>query len=111
MGKELTKSQRRLMRQLVDMAYERELAQELGKLEAEFARWRRGEVNVHELSERIHQFHNGPSRRLYVIYRDDPEMAVGSAIGRGILTEEEATPAIVDAVKGFIELAREDTSE
>jgi hypothetical protein len=34
-------------------------------------------------------------------------MAVGAAIGRGIITEEEATPELLEALKGFIELARD----
>ena len=37
----------------------------------------------------------------------DREMAVGAAIGRGVLTEEEATPEILEALQGFIALARD----
>ena len=33
------------------------------------------------------------------------EIAVGAAIGRGILAEEEATPEILEALKGLVELA------
>jgi hypothetical protein len=103
-----TKSQRRLLHELTGKAYERELARALGTLEADFARWHRGEIDAHELSEPIHRFHNGPARRLYAVYTStDREMAVGAAIGRGILSEEEATPEILEALKGFIELARD----
>ena len=107
MRREWTKSQRRLLRELAGRAYDRELARELGTLEADFARWRRGEIDVHELSEQIHRFHNGPSRRLYLDYTSTHrEIAVGAAIGQGILTEEEATPEILEALKSYIELAR-----
>ena len=102
-----TKSQRRLLHELTGKAYERELARALGTLEADFARWHRGEIDAHELSEQIHRFHNGPARRLYGVYTTaDREMAVGAAIGRGILTEEEATPEILEALQGFITSAR-----
>jgi hypothetical protein len=112
MKREWTKSQRRLLRELAGKAYDRELAHEAGKLEADFACWRRGEIDVHELADRIHRFHNGPARRLYVVYTNGhQELAVGSAIGRGILTEEEATPEILDGLKGLIELAREEWAE
>jgi len=108
MRKEWTKSQRRLLRELSSKAYDRELARELGALEADFARWRRGEIDVHELSEQIHRFHNGPARRLYLDYTGTHlELSVGAALGRGVLTEEEATPEILEALKGLIELARE----
>jgi hypothetical protein len=108
MGREWTKSQRRVLRELAARAYDRELTRELGAIETDFVRWRRGEIDVHALSEQIHRFHNGPARRLYLDYTGSHlELAVGAAIGRGILTEAEATPEILQALKGLIELARE----
>jgi hypothetical protein len=112
MRREWTKSQRRLLRELAGKAYDRELAREIGALEADFARWRRGEIDVHDLSEQIHRFHNGPARRLYLDYTGTHlELSVGAALGRGVLTEEEATPEILEALKGLIELARERRDE
>ena len=108
MRREWTKSQRRLLRELSGKAYDRELARELGALETDFLRWRRGEIDVHKLSEQIHRFHNGPARQLYLDYTGTHlELSVGAALGRGVLTEEEATPEILEALKGLIELARE----
>jgi hypothetical protein len=49
-----TKANKRKLRQLAGVAYERELGAELSKLEAEFARWRRGEIDPCELSDRAH---------------------------------------------------------
>ena len=84
------------------------MARELGTLETDFGRWRRGELDPNGLADQIHKFHNGPARRLYVVYTDTHrEMAVGAAIGREIITEEEATPELLEALKGFIELARD----
>jgi hypothetical protein len=103
-----TKAQRRLLHELAGKAHERELARELGTLETDFGRWRRGEIDANGLADQIHRFHNGPARRLYVVYTDTHrEMAVGAAIGRGIIAEEEATPELLEALKGFIELARD----
>jgi hypothetical protein len=101
------KLQRRHIRELATLAYERELARELGAVEVEFSRWRRGEINVHDLSDLIHQFHDGTARRLYSIYAGDVlEVALGSAIARGVLTENEASPDIMEALRGHIEFAR-----
>jgi hypothetical protein len=107
MRSELTKSQRRLLRELAGKAHDRELARELGALEGNFARWRRGEIDGHQLSEQIHRFHNGPARGLYLNYTGTHfETMVGDALSRGVLTEEEATPEILEALKGYIEFAR-----
>ncbi len=106
---EWTRSQRRLLRELSGKAYDRELERELSALEADFASWRRGEIDVHELSDRIHRFHNGSARRLFGIYTGtDWDLAVGGAIGRGVLREEEATPEILEVLKGIIQFARGD---
>ena len=65
---ELTKAQKRHYRDLIGMAYERELSAELDKLHAEFARWKAGEFDAFELENRIHKFHQGPARELWKSY-------------------------------------------
>ena len=108
MRQDLTKSQRRRIRELAGIAYDRELSRELKALEDHFARWCGGEIDAHELSDRIHVFHQGPNRSLFLMYTgSDRDVAVASAIGRGILTEEEATPEIVGLLSGLIEYARD----
>jgi hypothetical protein len=102
------KIQRRRIRELAALAHERELARELGAVELEFSRWRRGEIDAHELREIIHTFHNGPSRRLYSVYNGDLlEMAVGAAIARGVLAEEEVPPEMIEVLRRHIDFARE----
>jgi hypothetical protein len=102
------KMQRQRIRQLAALAHERELSRELGSVEAEFSRWRRGEIDAHELSDRIHEFHDGPARRLHSLYNGDLlDMVVGAAIARGILSEAEVPPEIVEVLRRHIDFARE----
>ncbi len=69
------------------------LAAELAKLEVEFQRWRAGELSPHELSDLIHEFHQGPSRHLFSKYDHDfRELNVVDAIRRGVLTTAEVGP-------------------
>jgi hypothetical protein len=60
-----TKAQRREVRRLTGLAHERELSTAAGRLQSEFDRWRRGEIDVFILNECIHKFHDGTSRELY----------------------------------------------
>jgi hypothetical protein len=107
-NRELTKAQRRRLRDLCAMAYERELSADLSKLEAEFGRWRAGELDAYELSERIHRFHQGPARKLFSKY--DPsnrEFTVADAIHRGLITEEEAGADAIEMLRIYLDFLRE----
>jgi hypothetical protein len=84
MRSDLTKPQRRRIRELAGIAHDRELAMALTALDGEFARWRSGAISVCELSDSIHEFHRGPHRDLYTRYTlGDPELAVAAAIAGG----------------------------
>ena len=106
------KARRQIVQEFAALAYERELARELDTVEVGFSRWRRNEVSAHELSELIHAFHDGAARRLYSVYHGEViEMAVGSAIARGVLTEEEVPSEILEALRSQVDFAREMGSE
>jgi hypothetical protein len=79
---ELTKQVKRKLRELLRIAHERALAKEFEKLESEFARWRAGEFDAHELSARVHKFHNGTARDLFEQYAATglPEWTLARAI-------------------------------
>jgi hypothetical protein len=89
-AKELTKKQRKHIRELASVSYERELATALDKLLAAFQKWKQGEMSPFDLNEEIHQYHNGTARDLYKQYSSgDPDMAVMFALAEGILKIEE----------------------
>ena len=98
------------LRKLAGTAYQRELDQELRGLSAWFTRWEASEVDCFELSDKIHEFHDGAARRLYVMYeRLKPNVAVGRAIALGLLSSEETPPVILAKLKDTIELFRDQT--
>ncbi len=104
----LTKSQRRAVRELAGLAHDRELSAELVKLEAAFADWHAGRIDPHELNDRIHAFHQGPSRKLYSRYMDaDTVMAVASAIVRGIIADSEVPDQMREIFASHVESFRE----
>jgi hypothetical protein len=99
MNANLTSEQKRRLQELGQIAYERDLSTELTRLEREFRRWRAGEINVFEVSEAIHRFHQGPGRELFVTYAmAQAEIAVAGAINRGTISREEAGPNVVQVL-------------
>ena len=74
---ELTKKQRKHIREMSGIAYEREMAAALDNLLMSFQKWKQGEKTPFDLDGEIHQYHNGTARELYKQYATgDPDMAV-----------------------------------
>lgn len=87
---ELTKKQKKHIRDMTGMAYEREMTAALEMLLAAFQEWKQGAMTVFDLDEKIHQYHNGTSRDLYKQYATGhPDMAILLALARGALKIEE----------------------
>ena len=107
-NREFTKAQRRKLRELGAIAYERDLSAELWKLETEFERWRAGGIDAHELSEHIHRFHQGPARKLFLAYdHSNLDFAVAHAIHRGLITEEEAGADVIETFRLHLAILRD----
>jgi hypothetical protein len=96
-----SKKVKRLLRELIAEAYERELHRELTKLEQSFSEWRSGALSSGELSYRLHQYETGPSRELYKRYNDTPaDLAVAYAIVAGLLKPDELPAELLEALGG-----------
>ena len=102
-----TRAQIKQLRLLAGIAYERELSRALGQLEAEFHRWRADELGAFELSDLIHESHDGIIRDLWKLYhyRKPPEN-VPRAVARGILAENEVDPRLLALISAAIDFYR-----
>ena len=104
----LTKKQKKEMRALQALAWERELEQELNKLEEQFRSWRSGTIGAFDLSDRIHQFHDHEARDLYKYYSYRNNLfAVPGAIAKGIIAESEVSRQLLEAISSDIQYLRE----
>lgn len=102
-----SRTQRGRLRQLATLAYERELSRELERIEREFHRWHAGHCSVHELADGLHDFCEGPSKRLWVLYRGgDPLPAVARAVALRILDNHEVGADLIRAMAKQIEFFR-----
>ena len=92
-----TKSERKELRRLAGLAYERELGKTLEGLEENFRRWKKNKITTFELSELIHKFHNGVARELWSFYTTGPaELNVKHAIVKGVILKNEISPGILE---------------
>ena len=104
---EYSKEIKRLLREYLSEAYERELRRELTELDESFAEWRRGAISSRELDGRIHEYKAGPARALYKAYNHGPaDMAVAYAIVVGILDQEEVPVELLEAIERPISFYR-----
>ena len=102
--REPTKSVKRALRRLSAAADEEELRRALLPVAAAFEEWRAGQLGSGELTERIHDFHQGPARELFKRYYSGPlEYAVAQAIVVGVLDRKAVPADVLEHCKGAIE--------
>lgn len=106
-GDRYSKAQRRALRELAGLAHRRELERELAELEAHFKAWREGQIGPFALNDRIHEFHNGPSRDLWKTYvMLHAEMVVPTAVVRGVLQENELPADLLESMRPILDYRR-----
>ncbi len=93
MGQELPKTIKKTMRSLAGLAHETELRRVLEELYGDFQRWKSGEIDSFDLSDRIHTFHDGPNREIFLRYtsRLDLRFLVQYALEEGLI-QKTAVP-------------------
>lgn len=90
MAAEWSKKQRRELTNLQGIAWERELAAALQVLRGDFDAWERSEISAFDLSDRIHEYHNGKSRELFNRYSGSSNhFVILRAIASGVIAESE----------------------
>jgi hypothetical protein len=110
--REYSKSIKRKFRELNSLAYERELTKHLHLLASNFDDWKRKNLSCWDLEELIHKFHNGKARELYTFYNNSiPELAVASALTRGLLSREEIPDDICEHIEGCLSSFENKTQE
>ncbi len=99
-----SKKQRKEMRELQGLAWQRELEEELGSLENLFSSWREGAIDAFQLSDQIHKFHNGASRDLYTRYSGNHyDITVPGAVANGKIDESEVSKELLEILSDDIE--------
>jgi hypothetical protein len=103
-----TKELRKELRQLVETAHDRELGLYLSHLEGRFAEWRHDEIGPGELSDFIHEFHDGWARGVFKTHSIlKPDQLVARALGIGLLSGDEVSEGLRQTLADAITYYRE----
>lgn len=103
----MNKSIGKKLRELANIAYERELSNHLSKLRDEFDAWGSGKISSSELSDRIRKFHNGPARNVYLVHSDSKaDWVVARGLNMGLIAENEVPVDVRNCIARTIETFR-----
>lgn len=112
---EHSKAVKRQLRVLSEMAHEAELRHALTDLAVQFDRWQKGDLDSFQLTEEIHKFHHGPSRKLYNYYAAPPfgfeEMKIAHAVVAGFLPREKIPPELAPIIDQHVALIQRHASD
>jgi hypothetical protein len=102
-----SKKEKKLLKSLINLAYERELTSELNKLELSFSKFKNNKIDAFEFDNIIHKYHNGVSRNIFKKYNDDfrgglPDMVVAHSLKNGFLKREEIDESLIERIEDII---------
>lgn len=99
----------RLLSEWAGKSYDAELSAELKTLAGDFNDWKNGKMTCFDLSEKIHEFHDGANRQLYIRYvmHKQPEINIASAIVEGLIRKESVPPELLKYLENEIRFCEE----
>jgi hypothetical protein len=107
-----TEKQRREIRRLAGLAYEREISNELDGLYSVFREWKDGALKPFDVSDAVHEFHQGPNRELYKIYNGpNASFVVARTVARGLLSRDEVAKVLDERLEQMIGFTTETLPE
>jgi hypothetical protein len=98
----LTKKQKKHLRALTDIAYERDLSRCLEVIANDFEAWKRNEISVWDLNQEIHKYHNEIARDLFKAYTmNDPVFSVAFGVAQGVISLEDVDETYRDKISNL----------
>lgn len=102
---ELTKKEKRELKEIVSECYEDHLTELLENLYEDFQKWGGKHIDAFELTDRIHEFHDRDARKLYKMYvMSPPEVAVIYALKNRMITKDAINTKILEKLGEYLDL-------
>ena len=99
---EYTKATKLKMRELLSLAYGRELSEHLQELAVHFDDWKNKKITPWDLTELIHKFHNGPARKLFNLYDKLSMVVLARAVTNKYLSRDEIPDNIYSLIEEIL---------
>jgi len=94
----------KLLRELAQVAYERDLSRSIDELHRQMADWKNGQMTVWDIEQSIHEFHNKIARSLYRSYaHTDSILAVAIGIAQGVIVLADALEEVREQLQQIVE--------
>ena len=94
---------KREYRELMLIAYEREIEKHLNKIYINFLEWKDDKICAGELSKIIHEYDTGPSKEMFFRYNNIiPEASVARGLALGLLNREELSDSAYEGIENQI---------
>ena len=107
----MNKKQKKKIKELAHLAWQREIDKELNSLSKGFEKWKNKEIDSADLVELIHKFHNGSARQIWVKYNNSNlEEILIFAVASDILKKEEIPENIYNTIKEKIGIITKQSS-
>jgi hypothetical protein len=94
------KNIRKKLRDLSDLAYERELGRQLEELYAKFEDWKNSRIDSVQLHNLIHEYNKKEGKEIWsTYYQTEADFLVARAYRLGILNADEIPQDVAEALK------------
>jgi hypothetical protein len=101
----ISKKQKKHLRELAGIGYERDLERCLNVVKDSFEKWEAGDISVWDLNDRIHEFHDDIARELYKAYSSigDPIYSVAFGVRQGVIDIKEIDKECMPLLEPLLE--------
>jgi len=106
---ELPKSVKKALRSLCHLAHEAALRRALEELSQDVDRWKLAKIDSFELADRIHEFHDGPNREIYLRYTSRANLCllVSHAVHEGLIPKDSVPKEAFPYLENRLSFLRE----
>ena len=106
---DLTKKQKKHLRELTEIAYERDLSRCLEVVSKNFDAWKKNEISTWDLNQLIHEYHNEIARELYKSYvMTDSIFSVAFGVAQGVISLDDVDKTFREKISSLADAISRD---